>query len=61
MPLLYEAEEGVITAGEGRADKAAVAALLADGTKGSLADKLRLLAIYQVDRRLVELAAAVEW
>lgn len=44
VPVLFDLEESMVMSS--RADKATVKALLADPSKGSLQDKLRLLAVY---------------
>eukprot|EP00624_Nannochloropsis_granulata_P003953 evm.model.NODE_2982_length_36456_cov_21.122120.7 len=44
VPVLFDLEESMVMSS--RADKATVKALLADPSKGSLEDKLRLLAVY---------------
>ena len=49
VPVLFDLEESMVVSS--RADKATVKALLADPAKGSLQDKLRLLAVYTLSSK----------
>ena len=49
VPVLFDLEESMVVSS--RADKATVKALLADPSKGSLQDKLRLLAVYTLSSK----------
>jgi len=49
MSVLFDMEENMVMTG--RADKAALKQLVGDPNKGSLTDKLRLLAVYTLIAR----------
>jgi hypothetical protein len=51
VPVFFDVEESLVTTSGRGADKGALKALLADPTKGSLHDKLRLLAVYTLSSK----------
>lgn len=51
VPVLFDLEESLVTTSGRGADKGALKALLADPGKGSLHDKLRLLAVYTLSSK----------